>query len=144
MTEHTDFRSDPSESPEGKGIAHARRSSFWRSVPENQLAELLAQSPYSSFEEWPAFVRDQAAAMVVEEAELIGFWVSWHRAGGFEALESGGWHRATIYRKIRRFRSRFGAHPDEYRFSWITLDLERAWNDEVDEVLHPSPSTNKD
>jgi hypothetical protein len=134
MTEPTDFRSDPSESPEGKGIAHARRTSFWRSVPEKELAELLAQSSYSSFEEWPAFVRDQAAATVVEDAELIGFWVSWHR---FEALESAGWHRATIYRKIRRFRSRFGAHPDEYRFDWIALDLERAWREELDDVLHP-------
>ena len=60
---------------------------------------------------------------VIEDAELIGFWVAWHKAGGFGGLEAGGWHRATIYRKIRRFRARFGAHPDEYRFEWIKLDL---------------------
>lgn len=137
MTDAPDFRSDPSESPEGKGIAHARRTTFWRSVPEKTLASLSAESPYSSIEEWPAFVRDTAAEAVVEDAELIGFWVSWHRAGGFQALEAGGWHRATIYRKIRRFRARFGAHPDEYRFTWITLDLERAWHQEIDEVLEP-------
>ena len=137
MTEAPDFRSDPSESPEGRGIAHGRRTTFWRSVPEKTLAALSAESPYHSIEEWPAFVRDTAAEAVVEDAELIGFWVSWHRAGGFQALEAGGWHRATIYRKIRRFRARFGAHPDEYRFSWITLDLERAWNQEIDEVLDP-------
>lgn len=137
MTDAPDFRSDPSESPEGRGIAHGRRTTFWRSVPEKTLAALSAESPYLSTEEWPAFVRDAAAEAVVEDAELIGFWVSWHRAGGFQALEAGGWHRATIYRKIRRFRSRFGAHPDEYRFSWITLDLERAWNQEIDEVLDP-------
>ncbi len=137
MTEAPDFRSDPSESPEGRGIAHGRRTTFWRSVPEKTLAALSAESPYLSTEEWPAFVRDTAAEAVVEDAELIGFWVSWHRAGGFQALEAGGWHRATIYRKIRRFRARFGAHPDEYRFSWITLDLERAWNQEIDEVLDP-------
>jgi hypothetical protein len=137
MTDAPDFRSDPSESPEGRGIAHGRRTMFWRSVPEKTLAALSAESPYISIEEWPAFVRDTAAEAVVEDAELIGFWVSWHRAGGFQALEAGGWHRATIYRKIRRFRARFGAHPDEYRFSWITLDLERAWNEEIDEVLEP-------
>jgi hypothetical protein len=137
MTEAPDFRSDPSESPEGRGIAHGRRTTFWRSVPRKTLAALSAESPYVSIEEWPAFVRDHAAEAVVEDAELIGFWVSWHRAGGFQALESGGWHRATIYRKIRRFRARFGAHPDEYRFGWITLDLERAWNEEIDEVLQP-------
>jgi hypothetical protein len=137
MTEAPDFRSDPSESPEGRGIAHGRRTTFWRSVPEKTLAALSAESPYLSIEEWPAFVRDTAAEAVVEDAELIGFWVSWHRAGGFQALEAGGWHRATIYRKIRRFRARFGAHPDEYRFSWIALDLERAWNQEIDEILDP-------
>jgi hypothetical protein len=137
MTEAPDFRSDPSESPEGRGIAHGRRTTFWRSVPEKTLAALSAESPYLSIDEWPAFVRDTAAEAVVEDAELIGFWVSWHRAGGFQALEAGGWHRATIYRKIRRFRARFGAHPDEYRFTWITLDLERAWNEEIDEVLEP-------
>lgn len=137
MSEAPDFRSDPSESPEGRGLAHGRRSAFWRSVPGKTLAALSAESPYLSIEEWPAFVRDTAAEAVVEDAELIGFWVSWHRAGGFQALEAGGWHRATIYRKIRRFRARFGAHPDEYRFGWITLDLERAWNQEIDEVLEP-------
>jgi hypothetical protein len=137
MSQAPDFRSDPSESPEGRGIAHGRRTMFWRSVPEKTLAALSAEAPYISIEEWPAFVRDTAAEAVVEDAELIGFWVSWHRAGGFQALEAGGWHRATIYRKIRRFRARFGAHPDEYRFSWITLDLERAWNQEIDEVLEP-------
>ncbi|MGP0029768.1 MAG: hypothetical protein ACLPVF_04605 [Acidimicrobiales bacterium] len=48
-------------------------------------------------------------------------------AGGFAALEEGGWHRATIFRKVRRFRARYGAHPDDYSFPWIRLDLENAW-----------------
>ncbi len=144
MTEPPDFRSDPSESPEGKGIAHGRRTSFWHSVPENVRAELLAESPYASFDELPGFVRDDIAEAVVEDAELIGFWVAWHRAGGFVGLELGGWHRATIYRKIRRFRSRFGSHPDEFRFSWVTLDLERAWNDELDGILNPVPEPDAD
>ncbi len=137
MTEPPDFRSDPSDSPEGKGIARYRRSAFWTSVPDDVRAELSVEATYSSPQEFPALARDSLACAVVEDAELIGFWVAWHRAGGFASLESGGWHRATIYRKIRRFRARFGAHPDEHRFRWITLDLERAWNDEIDKVLHP-------
>ena len=138
MSQTPDFRSDPSDTPEGRGIAHGRKSSFWRSVPEATRAKVMAESSFSSFEEFPALVREGVASAVVEDAELIGFWVSWHRAGGFAALELAGWHRATIYRKIRRFRARFGVHPDEYRFDWITLDLERAWTDELNEVLaHP-------
>jgi len=35
-------------------------------------------------------------------------------------------------------RARFGAHPDVFRFSWISLDLERAWSEELDELQHPS------
>ena len=134
-SEPPDFRSDPSDSPEGRGIACGRRSSFWRAVPQDIRAELNEEPSHGSFEEMPALVRDDVAAAVVEDAELIGFWVAWHQAGGFASLELGGWHRATIYRKIRRFRARFGAHPDEYRFSWITLDLERAWSDELNELL---------
>jgi hypothetical protein len=135
MTEAPDFRSDPSDTPEGRGIAHGRRSDYWRAVPESVRRELQAEASYRSFEEFPPFVRDTVAAAVIEDAELIGFWVSWHRAGGFASLELAGWHRATIYRKIRRFRARFGVHPDEYRFNWITLDLERTWTDELNEVL---------
>jgi hypothetical protein len=115
---------------------------FWDSVPRNVLAELVAESPHSSVGDMPGFVRDAAVQAAVEDAELIGFWVAWHRAGGFNALESGGWHRATIYRKVRRFRARFGIHPDEFRFDWITLDLEHAWRDELDEVLRPSVDSN--
>jgi hypothetical protein len=144
MSEPPDFRSDPSESPEGKGVAHGHRVSFWRSVTEQTRAELMAASSFTSFSDLPGLVRDDVAAAVVEDAELIGFWVAWHRAGGFASLELGGWHRATIYRKIRRFRSRFGAHPDEYRFSWITLDLERAWNDELEVSLHPTSHLDQD
>jgi hypothetical protein len=138
MSDPPDFRSDPSESPEGKGVAHGRRASFWRTVPEEVLADLMAESSFTSFAELPGLVRDDVAAAVVEDAELIGFWVAWHRAGGFASLELGGWHRATIYRKIRRFRARFGAHPDEYRFNWIRLDLKRAWTDELEESLNPT------
>ncbi len=90
------------------------------------LAEAFP-SPTPRVEDYDELVRDDIAADAVEESELIGFWVAWHLAGGFHALESGGWHRATIFRKVRRFRSRYGAHPDEYAFPWVTLDLEKAW-----------------
>jgi hypothetical protein len=71
-----------------------------------------------------------------EESELIGFYVAWHTYGGFEKLEQAGWHRATIHRKIRRFRNRYGKHPDDYRFSWLKLNLEQHWNEEIDHDLH--------
>jgi hypothetical protein len=57
--------------------------------------------------------------------------VAWHLAGGFANLERGGWHRATIFRKVSRFRAAYGAHPDEYVFPWIELDLNAAWSDQI-------------
>jgi hypothetical protein len=137
MTQAPDYRADRSESPEGRGIAYGRFAAFWDSVPEHVRAEASQEATITSLEDSPALVRDDVARTVVEDAELIGFWVAWHKAGGFGGLEAGGWHRATIYRKIRRFRARFGAHPDEYRYEWIKLDLKRAWSDELETFLHP-------
>ena len=71
-------------------------------------------------------VRDEMAGWAKERSELIGFWVAWHLAGGFRQLEAGGWHRATIFRKVRRFRTVFGSHPDEATFPWMRLDLRKA------------------
>ncbi len=139
MSDAPDFRSDRSESPEGRGIASGRFAAYWNSVPEEVRAKLSQETIVSSIDEFPALIRDDAARAVVEDAELIGFWVAWHKAGGFTGLESGGWHRATIYRKVRRFRARFGAHPDEHRFEWIKLDLRRAWGDELEDLLHHPP-----
>ena len=140
MSEAPDYRSDRSESPEGRGIAYGRSRAFWNSVPERVRAEVSYESTLtvSSIEDYPAFIRDAVTSSVVEDAELIGFWVAWHKAGGFGGLEAAGWHRATIYRKIRRFRARFGSHPDEHRFEWIKLDLKRAWSDELEDFLHHS------
>jgi hypothetical protein len=139
MSEAPDYRSDRSESPEGRGIAYGRSSAFWNSLSEDVQAEIHHESDFtaSTIEDYPAFVSDQVTSTVVEDAELIGFWVAWHKAGGFGGLEAAGWHRATIYRKIRRFRSRFGTHPDEHRFEWIKLDLKRVWSDELEKFLHP-------
>jgi hypothetical protein len=135
MINAPDYRSDPSESPEGRGIAYGRLAAFWKSLPESVQAEASREATISSIEEYPALIRDQVTSTAVEDAELIGFWVAWHKAGGFGGLESGGWHRATVYRKIRRFRARFGAHPDEYRFEWIKLDLRRAWTEDLEDAL---------
>ena len=139
MVEAPDYRSDRSESPEGGGIALGRSTAFWNSLPEKVRDSVSNEIdiPVSTIEDYPGFVRDQVTSTVVEDAELIGFWIAWHKAGGFGGLEAAGWHRATIYRKIRRFRARFGSHPDEHRFEWIKLDLKRAWSEELDEFLHP-------
>jgi hypothetical protein len=139
MVEAPDYRSDRSESPEGRVIAYGRSAAFWRSLPESVQDEIRHETDegVGTIEDYPAFVRDQVTRTVVEDAELIGFWVAWHKAGGFGGLEAAGWHRATVYRKIRRFRARFGAHPDEHRFEWIKLDLKQAWSDELEDFLHP-------
>lgn len=139
MSEAPDYRSERSESPEGRGIAYGRSAGFWKSLPESVRTEVSRETDLTAgtIEDYPAFIRDQVTSVVVEDAELVGFWVAWHKAGGFGGLEAAGWHRATIYRKIRRFRARFGAHPDEHRFEWIKLDLKRVWSDELEEFLHP-------
>jgi hypothetical protein len=146
MSDAPDFRSDRSESPEGRGIAYGRSAAFWKSLPEGVKARAAEEATVtvSTLEDYPALVRDQVSTSVVEDAELIGFWVAWHKAGGFGGLEAGGWHRATIYRKIRRFRARFGAHPDEHRFEWIKLDLRRAWTDELEDALSISLNPSAD
>ncbi len=77
-------------------------------------------------------VRDAHADELMASTADLGFWIAWHQAGGFDALERLGWHRVTIFRKLKRFRARFGVHPDEWDPGWITLDLERLWKAEVD------------
>jgi hypothetical protein len=130
MTEGPDFRSDKSDSVEGDRRAAARWDSYHLNLDDEVLAEAFSSSGQSA-EDYPDFVRDDIAADAMEESELIGFWVAWHLAGGFAALEAGGWHRATIFRKVKRFRARYGVHPDEFSFPWISLDLEKAWATKV-------------
>jgi hypothetical protein len=36
---------------------------------------------------------------------LVGFWAIWRLAGGFEGLQRMGMSRASIYRRIKLFRS---------------------------------------
>jgi hypothetical protein len=127
MIDEPDFRADKSESVEGGGKAANRLHAYLDSVDEETLAEAFPMPALERVEEIDELVRDDIAAQAVEQSELIGFWVAWHMAGGFAALENGGWHRATIFRKVRRFRTRYGAHPDEYIFPFVRLDSEKAW-----------------
>jgi len=133
-----DFRLQRMDSPEGHGNARARWS-IWIDHNEDLVAETsTGQDSVRLDDEEPSLANDIAGA-ILEETELIGFWIAWHRAGGFANLEYAGWHRATIFRKLRRFRAHFGAHPDEYRFEWITLDLPMVWERSLLARLEPEP-----
>ena len=62
--------------------------------------------------------------------DLLGFWILWHLYGGFEGLQEFGYHRATIYRKIKRIRPQvFGVHPDEFTMTGVTIDPKAYWAD---------------
>lgn len=107
-----DFRSERGESPEGKG--RARRAWELYATTVNRAVEPLVLP----------LVKKWSAA---QAADLIGFWVVWHLHGGFEGLEQLGMHRATIFRKINRFRTAYGVHPDEFRVEGITLSPATYW-----------------
>jgi hypothetical protein len=134
-----DFRTDKSESTEGRGAAAGRWGGFHHALSEEVVAEAFS-SPSQSNEDLDPDIRDDIAADALERSELIGFWVAWHLAGGFANLERGGWHRATIFRKVRRFRAAFGSHPDEYSFPWIELDLRAAWTEQLTRRLQQARS----
>lgn len=132
-----DLRSSKMESSEGRGIARSRWLNWWRQLPQDLREALGDDVGHSRVTVGPGDLPldtgpwAKMATEAREQSELIGFWIAWHQAGGFQALELSGWNRATIYRKLRRFRTVFGAHPDEYDFDWITLDLTRSWFDDL-------------
>lgn len=103
-----DFRSDPSESPEGKGIARRAWDAYVDAL--RPVSDPIAQIVGRKITE-----------------DLVGFWVMWHLCGGFEGLERYGMHKSTIWRKVAKFRTVTGKHPDEYRFAGITIDRGAAW-----------------
>jgi hypothetical protein len=55
--------------------------------------------------------------------DLIGFWLVWHLHGGFEGLRELGMSRASVYRRIKLFRTSYGAHPDEYELPGVSIDV---------------------
>jgi len=135
MPDSPDFRADKSESTEGRGLAMGKWRGYHYPLPEDLVAEAFGAPGQLTIDVDPD-IRVDIAEEALEYSELIGFWVAWHLAGGFAALERGGWHRATIFRKVRRFRAAFGSHPDEYVFPWIQLDLEAAWRDQLSRRIH--------
>ena len=137
MEDLPDYRSEKMDSAEGRGIA-ADRFYAWTGTLPPDVVEAFG---YNHIHSVPSEIADWANATVKEFSELVGFWIAWHSCGGFERLEQAGWNRATIFRKVRRFRSVFEAHPDEYEFPWITLDLEKRWweNLREDAAFNESP-----
>lgn len=92
------------ESPEGRGIARRAWEAYSRTV--QRAAEPAA--------------RRVAAPLGVD---LIGFWLTWHLEGGFEGLRRLGMSRASIYRRISRFRKITGKHPDEWVMPGVAIDV---------------------
>ncbi|MBO0732407.1 MAG: hypothetical protein J2P57_24305 [Acidimicrobiaceae bacterium] len=143
MAWEPDFRSEAMDSPEGKGIARDRYESFMDEHLEALVEFYLdPRNPppkryYVDDDELPAEILDKFSEQAREESEAIGFWVAWHLAGGFSRLEAAGWHRATIYRKLHRFRARYGAHPDEFVFPHIKLNYAGYWEDQIRREFEP-------
>lgn len=127
-----DYRSDRMVSAEGRGIASARLMAFYEDCDTRELTEAFPSRRQGDEDASSDQVVPEVAQQAMERSENIGFWVVWHQAGGFKALEAAGWHRTTIFRKLRRFRATFGVHPDEWTCDWITLHLERFWKADLD------------
>jgi hypothetical protein len=86
---------------------------------------------------WDAYVRGLGGLPVVKPAvervarsmtvDLLGFWMAWLLLGGFEGLVESGMHPSTVWRKVKRFRVAFGAHPDEFEFPGVSVDPVAYW-----------------
>ncbi|MGE3834070.1 MAG: hypothetical protein AB7H43_04715 [Acidimicrobiia bacterium] len=61
-------------------------------------------------------------------ADMVGFWLAWHLHGGFEGLVELGMHPSTVWRKVKRFRTVTGKHPDEFQIPGVTLDRAAYWD----------------
>lgn len=108
----TDFRSDPMPTPEGKGLARGRWQRAWDAYANTvKKAATPAVEPAA---QW------MAGRMI---QELVGFWLLWQLEGGFEGLQRLGYSRSAIYRRISAFRQHFGAHPDEFQFPGVSIDV---------------------
>lgn len=55
--------------------------------------------------------------------DLVGFWVMWHAYGGFQGLMDQGMSHTTITRRVKLFRMAFKAHPDDFVFPGLDLDV---------------------
>lgn len=113
-----DFRTEPMESREGEG----RARDAWDQVPGTAKYNAPVSLPVVG-----ALARSWTE-------ELIGFWILWHIRGGFDGLERWGMNRATIFRKIGKFRETFGEHPDTFQMSGISIDVADYWKNAADDA----------
>jgi|JI10StandDraft_1071094.scaffolds.fasta_scaffold240777_1 hypothetical protein len=109
-----DYRSEPSESAEGAGIARRALDAYASST---QRATGVVLDPMA-----------KAWARRFTE-DTMGFWLLWHLLGGFEGLERFGMHKSTIWRKVRKFRQNNGGkHPDEFEMPGVVIDRVQFWD----------------
>lgn len=108
-----DFRSEPSPSPEGKGLARRAWDAYARTV-NKAAAPAVQPLAHAVARRWTM--------------DMVGFYVAWHLYGGFEGLqEAFGMHPSTIWRKVAKFRKTFGVHPDEAYFKGLEIDTASFW-----------------
>jgi hypothetical protein len=111
--EATDFRSDRMPSAEGQGKAKGNLRRAWDAY---ERAVKSVATP---------FVRPLAEKLTGPVVvDMVGFWLTWHLEGGFEGLQRLGMSRASIYRRVALFRKFMGAHPDDFEFPGVTIDLD--------------------
>jgi len=113
-----DFRSDPSPSPEGRGVARRAWDVYAGAVRKGTRKAL--ESPVLE----PS-IRRLATKMTMD---LLGFYAAWHLHGGFEGLVDLGMHPSTVWRKVKMFRTVTGKHPDEFVMPGLALDPSAYWD----------------
>lgn len=108
----TDFRSQRMPSPDGHGKAKAAWLKAWGAYSDavNKVAGPIVE---------PAF-RPIARTMTFD---VLGFWLVWQLEGGFEGMQRMGMSRSAIYRRLALFRKATGAHPDDYTFPGVHIDV---------------------
>jgi hypothetical protein len=111
--ERVDYRTQRMPTAEGHGTARDNLMRAWSAYERGvkNVAEPLLRP-----------LADKIAAPVV--LDMTGFWLAWHLEGGFEGLQRLGMSRASIYRRVSLFRKTFGAHPDEFSFPGVSIDVD--------------------
>ena len=113
-----DFRSDRSDSAEGKGRARAAWDAYARTVNKVTLPVLE-----------PVLRPVARRVAATQVADLMGFWIMWHLHGGFEGLVEFGMHPSTVWRKVNKFRTAFKVHPDEFELPGVGINVGEYWDD---------------
>jgi hypothetical protein len=117
-----DFRSERMPTPEGEGNARDAWDEVWTDT--YRLSRAINERIYAIAPWLKRVNRPQAGRAAVD---LVGFWVMWHLAGGFDGVQQAtSMSRAAMYRRIALFREVFGEHPDVFRMPGVTIDLSTA------------------